>query len=65
MSATTDYDGLCGIIHYFSDSGKQVRCWYDFGHGGPCSFLHKKVNLIVGSNCSFYERLVENEKAKE
>lgn len=56
MSATKDYDGLCGIIHLYSGSQKQVRCHYEFGHWGPCSFAKEKVHLTI-SGPSFYERL--------
>lgn len=39
MSATVEsYDGLCGIIYHYSTSDRQVRCKYEFGHGGPHSW---------------------------
>lgn len=38
MSATTDFDGLCGIIHDCATSDKQVRCKYKFAHEGKCSW---------------------------
>ena len=33
-----DFDGLCGIIHLYASSSQQVRCKYEFGHGGPHSW---------------------------
>lgn len=38
MSSTENFDGLCGIIAEFASSGNQIRCHYELGHGGPCSF---------------------------
>jgi len=38
MSSVENYDGLCGIIPEFADSSNQIRCNYELGHYGPCSF---------------------------
>jgi hypothetical protein len=38
MSSTESFDGLCGIIAEFASSGMQIRCHYELGHHGPCSF---------------------------
>jgi hypothetical protein len=51
MSTVENYDGLCGVIHRFASSDKQVRCSYEFGHSGP----HSWANKIIGVN--FYARL--------
>lgn len=47
MSACTDYDGLCGIHARGATSSKQVRCHYEFAHGGPCSWTTKKLMLTI------------------
>lgn len=38
MSSVENFDGLCGIIADFASSGNQIRCHYELGHHGPCSF---------------------------
>lgn len=38
MSSTENFDGMCGIIASFAHSGNQIRCKYELGHYGPCSF---------------------------
>ncbi len=38
MSSVENYDGLCGIIPTFACSSRQIRCIYELGHYGPCSF---------------------------
>ena len=38
MSSTENFDGMCGIIADFAHSGNQIRCHYELGHHGPCSF---------------------------
>jgi len=38
MNETIDFDGLCGVIYMHASSDKQVRCKYEFGHGGPHSY---------------------------
>jgi hypothetical protein len=38
MSSAESFDGLCGIIAQFACSSRQIRCQYEFGHHGPCSF---------------------------
>lgn len=47
------YDGLCGIIPTFAHSGLQIRCTYELGHGGPCSFeKHRKHFYITAGSFS-------------
>jgi hypothetical protein len=51
MSTVENYDGLCGIIAEFASPDNQLRCHYELGHHGPCSF-HKYKNhcrIIAGS----------------
>jgi hypothetical protein len=50
MSGTVeDFDGLCGIIANFASSDLQLRCSYEMGHQGPCSFeKHKHFFRIFG-----------------
>ncbi len=43
MSSTENFDGLCGIIADFAHSGNQIRCHYELGHHGPCSFKKYKT----------------------
>lgn len=45
------YDGLCGIIAIFSSSDLQIRCSYELGHQGPCSFEKYKRHFIASSCC--------------
>jgi hypothetical protein len=53
MSSVESFDGLCGIIHQYADSDKQVRCLYEFGHHGPCSWKEiKGLTLHFGSCCN-------------
>lgn len=42
MSSTENFDGLCGIIAEFAHSGNQIRCHYELGHHGPCSYKKYK-----------------------
>lgn len=42
MSTVENYDGLCGIISIYASSDNQVRCHYELGHHGPCSFRKHK-----------------------
>lgn len=51
MSTVENYDGLCGIIHLYASSSKQVRCNYEFGHHGPHSWENKKVAYHI-SGCT-------------
>jgi len=46
-----DYDGKCGIIATFASSGNQIRCNYELGHHGPCSFekYRDQFRLYAGS----------------
>jgi hypothetical protein len=47
MSATVEsYDGLCGIIATFASSNLQMRCLFEMGHGGPCSFEKHRHNFV-------------------
>jgi hypothetical protein len=54
MSSTENFDGLCGIIANFASSKNQIRCHYEFGHYGPCSFekLKRHFRITVGAICS-------------
>jgi hypothetical protein len=45
MSSTENFDGLCGIIAEFASSGNQIRCHYELGHHGPCSFKKYRNHL--------------------
>lgn len=46
MSSTESFDGLCGIIATFAHSGNQIRCHYELGHHGPCSFQKYRDHFI-------------------
>lgn len=46
MSSVEDYSGLCGIIPTFATSDMQIRCHYELGHGGECSFEKHRTNFI-------------------
>lgn len=67
MSTVEDYSGLCGIIPSFADSGRQIRCKYEFGHSGPCSFekYRSQFRLWGGCSASGYERWYLNKKDEE
>jgi hypothetical protein len=54
MSSTESFDGLCGIIANFASSDLQLRCTYELGHGGPCSFekYKKHFRITAGAICS-------------
>ena len=48
-----DFDGLCGIIAPFAGSSLQLKCLYELGHGGPCSWTKYKSHFqIFGGCCS-------------
>ena len=48
MSGSVEsFDGLCGIIATFACSDLQIRCTYDFGHGGSCSFEKHRHHFNV------------------
>lgn len=58
------YDGLCGIIADFASSSLQIRCHYEFGHSGSCSFTKYSrrfrynfgyASLVRGLNMDEYE----------
>jgi len=46
------FDGLCGLIATFASSSNQIRCKYEFGHGGPCSFEKYKSQFTLQSCCN-------------
>ncbi len=53
MSGTVeDFDGLCGIIATFGGHDLQLRCQYEMGHHGPCSFekYRDQFRIWGGSN---------------
>ena len=57
MSTVENYDGLCGIIHLYASSDKQVRCTYELGHHGKHSWANKNVDYHI-SGCTedrFYD----------
>jgi len=56
MSATTDFDGLCGNIPFNSSSSQQVRCKYEFGHEGSHSYEKTVSKRFI---FSFYMHPVE------
>jgi hypothetical protein len=44
-----NFDGLCGIIWRYSTSDNQVRCQYEFGHGGKHSWYKVEYSTrIIG-----------------
>lgn len=48
MSATIEsYDGLCGLIAYFSTSDLRFRCNLCIGHSGPCSWEKYKKHFVI------------------
>ena len=47
MSTVENYDGLCGVIHRYASSDKQVRCNYELGHHGSHSWAKKKVAFHI------------------
>jgi hypothetical protein len=52
MSATVeDYDGLCGIIPTFASSDLQMRCHFEMGHSGPCSFEKHRRHFVITAGC--------------
>jgi hypothetical protein len=52
MSETVEnYDGLCGIIADFASSDNQLRCHYEIGHHGPCSFEKYKNHFRIIAGC--------------
>lgn len=51
MSSIENFDGLCGIIAEFASSGNQIRCHYELGHHGPCSFKKYNNHLRGGAGC--------------
>lgn len=51
MSTVENFDGLCGIIARFASSDLQIRCKYELGHGGPCSFEKYKDHFRIQSVC--------------
>lgn len=51
MSSVENYDGLCGIIAPFASSKLQLRCQYELGHHGPCSWqkYRNHFHIMAGS----------------
>ena len=45
------FDGLCGIIASFASSDLQLRCLYEMGHQGPCSFEKYKHHFRIFGGC--------------
>ena len=56
MSSIENYDGLCGIIPSFADSSRQIRCKYELGHGGPCSFEKYRHQFRIWSHAGSFHR---------
>ena len=46
-----NYDGLCGIIPTFATSDNQIRCQYELGHHGPCSFEKYRRHFYFYAGC--------------
>lgn len=64
MSSTVEnFDGLCGIIPTFATSDLQIRCHYELGHGGPCSFEkhHNNFYCQAGSSLNEFEKWLLNQ----
>lgn len=51
MSSTENFDGLCGIIAEFATSDMQLRCHYELGHAGPCSFKKYENHFRCMAGC--------------
>lgn len=51
MSSVENFDGLCGIIANFAHSGNQLRCNYELGHHGPCSFEKYRDQFRLMAGC--------------
>lgn len=63
MSGTVeDYSGLCGIIPTFADSSRQIRCKFEFGHSGPCSFEKYRSQFWLRAGCYGYDKYWLNKK---
>lgn len=54
MSSIEDYSGLCGIIANFASSDNRLRCHYELGHHGPCSFEKYKSHFRCMAGCFSY-----------
>lgn len=52
MTHIEDYHGLCGIIPTFATSDLQIRCIYEFGHSGDCSFVKYKDHFYIWVGCN-------------
>jgi hypothetical protein len=54
MFSIESYDGLCGIIANFSSSDLRMRCKYELGHSGLCSFekYKKQFRMTAGAICN-------------
>jgi hypothetical protein len=51
MSSIENYDGLCGIIADFASSDNRLRCHYELGHHGPCSFKKYQTSFRCMAGC--------------
>jgi len=60
------YDGLCGIIASFASSGNRIRCTYEIGHGGSCSFekYRNQFRIFGGCGADDYRRWYLNKTDK-
>ena len=67
MSSVENFDGLCGIIARFASSDLQLRCKYEFGHGGVCSFEKYKRYFIMqlGFSKEDYDKYLLNKEDNE
>lgn len=64
MSALKSYDGLCGIISQYATSDRQLRCYFEFGHSGPCSYVkQEKVMCIRGCAGITISEIIERAQA--
>jgi hypothetical protein len=72
MSNIENYDGLCGIIATFATSDMQLRCQYELGHSGPCSFEKYRSHFICMAGCystptperGFIDSVLSHQKGK-
>jgi len=52
MSSIESFDGLCGKIPTFASSDLRIRCKYEIGHYGPCSYEKYRNQFTLSSCCS-------------
>ena len=57
------YDGLGGCIANFGSSDLQIKCSYELGHHGDCSWKKYQKQFRIFSSCSRYspEEIAERE----